>query len=485
MISQVIQWLFLLLAPAGFRSTDGSFNNLTANTNFWSSSESGSNAWRRNLNSGHSTVNRWANNKGNGFSVRCVGDLIYPLIGLAGIDIMSQLHLIKRIDEEDTLVDLFSAYFDARRNKRNTINALIFERNFESSLFLLFEEIMERRYEPKKSICFVVDKPVKREIFAANFRDRVIHHFICNYISPIFEKTLINDTYSCRKRKGVHYGIRRADHFIRSCSRNYKKDCYILKLDIKEYFMSINKDLLYCKVKKALLNRKGNINFDLSLMLYLLEKTIYNDPTSNCIIKGKKSDWVGLPRGKSLFGTRPNCGLSIGNLTSQLFGNVYLDDFDHFVKRDLGIRYYGRYVDDFVIIHEDKKHLKSIIPRIMEYLADKLNLTIHPKKIYLQHYTKGVKFLGVVIKPHRTYIANRTKGSFYNTMEKYNRMIEEGVKEEELESFLSSINSFLGMMSHWKTYRLRNKMILGSLNQQWLKFVSLNKEITKCKLRKN
>lgn len=401
---------------------------------------------------------------------------------------MSQLHLIRKIDEEETLEDLFDAYFDARKNKRNTINALIFEKNFESNLFLLFEEVTRREYKPKRSICFIVDKPVKREIFAANFRDRVIHHFIYNYISPIFEKSLINDTYSCRKKKGVHYGIKRINRFIRSCSGDYKKDCYILKMDIKEYFMSIDRDILYCKVKKTLLDRRGGINFDLLLIIYLLEKTIYNDPTSDCIVKGKKSNWYGLPETKSLFGARPNCGLPIGNLTSQLFGNVYLDDFDHFVKRDLGIKYYGRYVDDFVIIHEDDEYLKSLIPKIREYLTDELNLTLHPKKIYLQHYAKGVKFLGVVIKPHRIYIANRTKGSFYDAVRGYNRMVEEengGIEEDELESFLSSINSFLGTMGHWRTHRLINKIVLGNLSRQWSKFVYPDKEMMKFKARKD
>ena len=121
---------------------------------------------------------------------------------------------------------------------------------FPVATVTIMEHIIERKYTPWPSICFVVDKPVKREIFAADFRDRVIHHFIFNYISPIFEKTFINDSYSCRIGKGTHYGIKRIDHFIRSCSNNYSKDCYILKLDIKGYFMAMNKSLLFDKVKK-------------------------------------------------------------------------------------------------------------------------------------------------------------------------------------------------------------------------------------------
>jgi len=393
---------------------------------------------------------------------------------------MSQLHLLKKLSSEDTLEDLFDAYFDARRNKRNTINALIFEKDFEKNLFCLFKEISERRYKPRRSICFVVNRPVKREIFAANFRDRVIHHFVHNYIYQIFEKILIHDTYSCRKGKGVHYGIKRVDYFIRSCSDNYQKECYVLKMDIKEYFMSISKDILYNRIKDTLFARREKINFDLSLVLYLLKRTIYNEPTKDCIVKGKKSNWDGLPETKSLFGARPNCGLPIGNLTSQLFGNVYLNDFDHFIKKDLGIRYYGRYVDDFVIVHSDKEYLKSIMPKIKDYLEEELKLVLHPKKVYFQQYKKGIVFLGAIIKPNRIYIANRTKGNFYATIKKYNSMVrKKKPSNAEIERFLSSINSYLGMMKHWKTYNLRKKIIAKSISAYWWNHTYVNKRKSK------
>ena len=183
-----------------------------------------------------------------------------------------QLNLFQKQNQQQILTDLFQSYFDARKNKRNTINALAFEINMENNLFELFNEIINYKYQAKPSICFMVNKPVKREIFAADFRDRVVHHFIYNYISPIFEKTFINDSYSCRKNKGTNYGIKRIDHFIRSCSQNYSKDCYILKLDIRGYFMSINKNILFSKVKQHLLKQRLKITFDLSLVLWLAEK---------------------------------------------------------------------------------------------------------------------------------------------------------------------------------------------------------------------
>jgi RNA-directed DNA polymerase len=397
---------------------------------------------------------------------------------------MSQLHLIRKINEQEMLEDLFDAYFDARKNKRNTINALVFEKNFESNLFTLFEEIMERRYEPKRSICFIVDKPVKREIFAANFRDRVVHHFIYNYIYPVFEKILINDTYSCRKGKGVHYGIKRVNHFIRSCSDNYQKDCYVLKMDIKEYFMSINRDILFSIVKDNLQKKQEKINFDLSLILYLLEKTIYNDPTKNCIVKGKKSNWAGLPKTKSLFGAKANCGLPIGNLTSQLFGNIYLNDFDHFMKKEMTIKRYGRYVDDFVVIHDDKEFLKSITLKMDDFLQTELRLNLHPKKFYLQDYNKGVLFLGAVIKPFRIYIANRTKGNFYAVIRNNNILFRKETSEEQIESFVSSVNSYRGTMMQWNTYKLRYKMLKRFLIK-WGNYFLTNEKRTKVVFKYN
>jgi len=400
-------------------------------------------------------------------------------------ELMRQLNLFSEAEDRDKIIfDLFQAYFDARKNKRNTINALAFEKNLEANLFSLANDLIERKYNPGPSICFIVDKPVKREIFAADFRDRVIHHFISNYISPVFERVFINDSYSCRKGKGTHYGINRLDHFIRSCSHNYSEDCYILKLDIRGYFMAINKTLLYKKINDQLNNQQHKNDFNLPLVLYLIKKTIFNDPRRNCIIKGRENDWTGLPKTKSLFYTIDNCGLPIGNLTSQLFGNIYLNEFDHWIKSELRIRYYGRYVDDFVLVHHDKEYLKSLIPVITEFLFSRLQLTLHMEKIYLQHYTKGVQFLGSIIKPYRIYIARRTKGNFYHTIEKQNIIAKDRKPDtDELKSFLSSMNSYLGIMKHYKTYKLRKGMLFRDLSGWWWNYVFLRGGISKFGLR--
>ncbi len=374
------------------------------------------------------------------------------------------------VSDKQLLYDLFQAYYDARKNKRNTINALAFEIDYERKIFELYEKIKNETYEIGPSICFIIFRPVQREIFAADFWDRIVHHFIYNYIGPIFERLFIYDSYSCRERKGTSCGVKRLDYFIRSCSQNYSRDCYVLKIDIKGYFMSIDRNILYQKIEKTLKKFKDEVNFNVDFILRLIRKVVFNDPIKNCVIRGNKSNWNGLPKTKSLFSAGENKGLPIGNLTSQLFGNVYLNDFDHFVKHRLGIKHYGRYVDDIVIVHKDKEYLKSIILVIKDYLAREALLEIHRDKIYLQHFTKGVNFLGTVIKPWRTYIQNRTKANFYQKIQFWNNLFSQeiaggGVSKKNLNNFIASVNSYLGIMKHYNTYKLRKKMLTQNLSE--------------------
>ena len=297
------------------------------------------------------------------------------------------------------LDELFEAYADCRANKRNTMNALAFEVDYEQQLIDLHKEINSGAYKPGRSIAFVIHHPVKREIFAADFRDRVVHHLIINKLNPLFEQVFIHDSYACRKGRGTHFAIARADRFIRRCSKNYTTDCYVLKLDIQGFFMAIDKRILWAKLRDFIYQRYHGA--DKPLLLELCYKILANNPTKNCFIKGGRHHWRALPPDKSLFYSAPYCGLPIGNLTSQIFANFYMNPFDHFIKHDLGVQYYGRYVDDFLLVHHDKTYLLSLISKIRDFLKDELGLTLHPRKIYIQHYTRGVNFLGVLIKPHR------------------------------------------------------------------------------------
>ena len=377
-----------------------------------------------------------------------------------------QLGLFLNSEKYTLIEEIFIAYYACRKNKRNTLNALRFEKHFEHNLFALIEEIKSNAYYPGKSIAFIVNKPVKREIFAADFKDRVVHHWLIAKLNPLFEKQFIYDSYACRIGKGTYLGVKRIAGFVKHCSKNYKEDCYILKLDILGFFMHINRTILYERLEYFI--EHNYKEKDKVLVLNICQKIIFNDPTKNCTIKGVRSNWEGLPNNKSLFHSPLNCGLPIGNLTSQVFANFYMNTFDHFIKKELGINYYGRYVDDFVIIHPDKEYLKSLLPVITNFLQSQLQLTLHPKKIYLQHYSKGVKFLGTVIKPNRIYIANRTKGNFYTAIIKQNAIVQtKKPSREEQKQFLSSMNSYLGIMKHYKTYKLRKRMLFKYLSGWW------------------
>lgn len=351
---------------------------------------------------------------------------------------------------------LYLSYLEARKNKRNTNNQLAFEIDVETNLYNLATQIHTKTYTSKPAIAFIVYKPVQREIFAADFADRVVHHLIyrCIYQKHI-DPFLIHDSYSCRKGKGTLYGVKRASHFMRSCTQNYTKDAYVLKLDISGYFMNMSHQILYTKVVEFLKPGISYLGLEYGVIQYLLQQTIFTNVATNCRIKGSKTNWQGLPKDKSLFSKPQGYGLPIGNLTSQIFGNVYLNSLDWYIKKELKITYYGRYVDDMVFVHQDKNVLKNSIPHIQKEL-DKVGLTIHPKKKYLQHYTKGVLFLGHYIKPYRHYISNRTKANFYKAIQKVNTLVLQSFKIEwaTMQQIRALLNSYLGILSHAKTYNL-------------------------------
>lgn len=382
---------------------------------------------------------------------------------------------------EYLLYQLHLSYLQARKNKRNTHNQLSFELNQETNLHALAEAIYERKYTPTPCIAFIIQKPVMREIFAADFTDRVIHHFIYRCIYPIIDRKLIHDTYSCRVGKGTSLGIKRAKDFIRSCSQDFTKDTYFLKLDIEAYFMNMQHAILFDKVVKMLPQNKVNfLGVSKDTLLYLIRQTIFNGVAINCRIKGSKSDWDGLPPTKSLFNYPKNTGLPIGNLTSQVLGNVYMNDFDHYVKKKLKIKHYGRYVDDMLFVHSDKSYLESIIPHLSNFLLSHLKLKIHPDKIVLKSVNEGIPFLGQIIKPHRTYIGNRTKNNFYQAIQEINKVmaVVPQFTWQQLCDIRATLNSYLGYMQHTNSFNLRKSM-LGKLIKRFYDFYLVDRNFKK------
>jgi len=356
-----------------------------------------------------------------------------------------------------TFGNLYCAYLDCRKRKRNTINALRFECDSENNLWKLLEDLKRRAYHPGASVCFAVKEPVMREIFAADFPDRIIHHLFVRAVESHFEKYFIYDSYACRRGKGTLLGVRRLQKFVRRVQnldpQNYNNWHY-LKADIFGFFMHINKEILRSLVfqKISTVPFSGKIRDELR---WLSEIIIFHDPTKNYKVKGNPNLLTIVPRQKSLFSVPDGIGLPIGNLTSQFFANVYLNELDQFVKRKLKCEFYGRYVDDFYIIHKNKEKLKEFHDAINEFLKENLFLEFNLKKCYIRPLSYGIDFIGYFVKPWRTYVRRRVAKAFKNKLwvfEKYGEL--DGNKDK----MKNSIASYFGHFKHAKALHFLEKI---------------------------
>ena len=303
------------------------------------------------------------------------------------------------------------------------------------------EELNNKTYCPRPSICFVVDKPKLREIFAADFRDRVVHHILVRYLSRIFEPKFIYDSYSCRENKGTHKAIKRLQYFTRSITQNNSKKAYFLQLDIRSYFVRLNKDILMSLIRKRIQDKE---------MLWLANTIIYNDCTNNCLITRGKNLFQYLPKHKTLFKQSKNRGIPVGNLSSQFFANLYLNELDQFIKHILKCKYYLRYTDDLVMLSRDKNQLRNWIDRIQTFLEKHLDLTLNTKKTIILSISNGINYLGYIVRPFyilvRKRVVNNLKNKLYNG--KLNR---------------ASYMSYMGHFKHANSFKLQkhiNNMII-------------------------
>ena len=332
-----------------------------------------------------------------------------------------------------TYQQLYNCYIKCRKNKRNTLNQLKFEINAEQNLLRLQKELNNKSYKPARSICFVVDKPKLREIFAADFRDRIVHRVLVEYLEAIIEPKLIYDSYACRINKGTHRAVKRLQHFARSVTENNSKQAYCLQLDIRSFFVAMNKDILFNLIKKYTQDKD---------MLWLAKVIIYNDCTENCRITKGGVLLKHIPEHKTLFKQAKNKGFPIGNLTSQFFANVYLNEVDQFIKRKLKCRYYIRYTDDSLILHPNKEQLKKWMEKIEAFLKENLDLTLNISKIAIRQISNGIDFIGYIIRPFYILVRRRVVNNLKNKLFK-------GILTRQ------SYVSYLGHFKHANAYRLQ------------------------------
>jgi hypothetical protein len=336
-----------------------------------------------------------------------------------------------------------------------------------------------------------VKYPKKREVFAAQFRDRIVHHLYYNYTHQIFELTFIADTYSCIKGRGTHYGIARITQHIRQESQNWTKPCYAMNLDIRGYFMHIDRErLLHIATQSLNTMRTHKVGLaddvpipsgviltpattwneirDFSFILWLTEQITMLNPMDDCVIVGDESDWEGIDHAKCMRYAAPGVGLPIGNLTSQLYSNVYLNTLDQFVKREIGCRHYGRYVDDSVMIDSSREWLLAQVPKIREFLYYQLGLQLHMGKLHVRNVMHGVEFLGTFIKPYRNYISTHSL-----------RRMQQKIQEIDIhrpQHAASSVNSYLGALRHTASYNQRKRIARTVCTT-----LSFNADLTACK----
>jgi retron-type reverse transcriptase len=295
--------------------------------------------------------------------------------------------------------DLVLAYFDCRCTKRNSRSALAFEQHLEGNLRDLHDELKAGTYRPAPSVCFVITRPKPREVWAADFRDRIVHHLLYNRIAPRFERAFIADSCACIQGRGTLYAARRLESKIRSATENWARPAFYLKCDIANFFVAIDKRIL-----RELLARKIHEPW----WLALTELILFHDPRTDVLLHSHASRLALIPPHKSLFNQPEHLGLPIGNLSSQFFANVYMNELDQFVKHRLQARHYIRYVDDFVLLHESAQWLNAVRVEIEAFLPERLRLQLNPAKTVIQPIARGVDFVGQVVKPWRRITRRRT-----------------------------------------------------------------------------
>ena len=336
---------------------------------------------------------------------------------------------------------MVQAYLDCRLTKRRSAGALQFEQRQEGHLAELHADLSAGSYQPGRSICFVITRPRPREVWAAPFRDRIVHHLLYNRIGAAVERTFIADSCACIPGRGTLYAARRLEAKVRSLTENWKRPGFYLKLDIANFFVSIHKPTLAGQIAARVAEPWWR---DLALSI------LFHDPRPGALYRSPAALMARVPPHKRLGERDADHGLPIGNLSSQFFANIHLDALDQFVKHRLRARHYIRYVDDMVLLHQDPGQLNAWRAAIAEFLRDRLRLALNDSKAILQPIPRGVDFAGQVIKPWRRTLRRRT----------YNQALAR-LAAVDAGDVLTTANSYFGLLrqtthSHRDRARLAN-----------------------------
>jgi retron-type reverse transcriptase len=310
----------------------------------------------------------------------------------------------KKIVATENLLEAWREFLPGKRKKRDVQE---FGMRLMDNLFALNYDLAHHTYRHGGYQAFNISDPKPRNIHKASVRDRLLHHAIYRQLYPFFDRTFIPDSFSCRDRKGTHRAMNRFRKFYRVVSKNDKRQCWVLKCDIRKFFANIDHD--------TLLEIIGGYTSDQNLLRLIKE-----------IVDS--------------FSVRPGVGLPLGNLTSQLFVNIYMNEFDQFVKHKLKAKYYIRYADDFVFLSPNREWLEIILPEIRNFLTNRLHLELHPNKVSIATFASGVDFLGWVHFPDHRVLRTTTKW----------RML----KRIEANPAPATIASYRGLLTHGNAYQI-------------------------------
>lgn len=326
------------------------------------------------------------------------------------------------------LENLLQAWKEFLKGKKQKKDVQEFQMRLMDNIFSLHNDLNNLTYKHGGYQAFKINDPKPRDIHKATVRDRLLHHAIYRILYPFFEKTFIADSYSCQIDKGTHRALNRFRNFAYIVSKNNTKTHWILKCDIRKFFANIDHDILLNILREYIADKD---------ILWLLKEVIDSFNTKNKI-------GVGLP---------------LGNLTSQLFVNIYMNKFDQFAKHKLKAKYYIRYADDFIVFSEDKEWLENQIGSIGKFLKDKLKLELHPDKVFIKTLANGVDFLGYVVLPNHRVLRTKTKKRIFRKLDAKYMKLKSGAISED--SFTSSLQSYLGALKHCEGWGIQSFLKLN------------------------
>ncbi len=319
-------------------------------------------------------------------------------------------HTYNNIISLDNLLEAWKEFVCGKRARKDVQE---FERNLMTNIISLHRELAAKIYVHSKYQAFKISDPKPRDIHKASVRDRLLHHALHRTLSPFFEKTFISDSNSCQTGKGTHRALKRFEEFINIVSQNNTRTAWVLKCDIRKFFANID--------HAVLLEIIGG---------YIPDKDILQ--LLSVIVSSFNSGAAGV-------------GLPLGNLTSQLLVNIYMNEFDQFVKHRLKAKYYIRYADDFAVVSHDRAYLERVLPLMQDFLRDKLKLFMHPNKISISTVASGVDFLGWVHFPNHRVLRTATKRRMMN-----------GIKAKQGKE--ETVQSYLGLLSHGNSWKLQQQV---------------------------